>query len=251
MAPRSGMSTRRTGSRRAYQSPTTEDRPRPGSICKLRGYTFDFFREHAALGTSDETPLFVLGMPRSGTTLIEQILSSHPLVAAGGEMMFWLKRGIDWEQRAPNGLSSTAIVELAEAYRAELRQIAPDAARVTNKMPHNYLWIGLIHLVFPRARIIHCRRHPVDTCLSIYFAHFRRPMAFAKQRSDLVFEYRQYLRLIEHWRTVMPPSCFIDVDYEALVTNGAAEARRLVEFCGLDWDDACLRPEGNRRVVTT
>ena len=149
------MSTRRTGSRRAYQSPTTEDRPRPGSICKLRGYTFDFFREHAALGTSDETPLFVLGMPRSGTTLIEQILSSHPLVAAGGEMMFSLKRGIDWEQRAPNGLSSTAIVELAEAYRAELRQIAPDAARVTNKMPHNYLWIGLIHLVFPRARIIH------------------------------------------------------------------------------------------------
>jgi tetratricopeptide (TPR) repeat protein len=218
---------------------------------QIARYTLDFFREHAGLGASDETPLFVLGMPRSGTTLVEQILSNHPRVAAGDEMTFWLKRGMDWERRLADRLTSRAIGELAEAYRAELRQIAPDASRVTNKMPQNFLWIGLIHLVFPRARIIHCRRHPVDTCLSIYFAHFRRPMPFANQRKDLVFGYRQYLQLMEHWRTVLPSDRFIDVDYEALVANAAAEARRLVEFCGLDWDDACLRPEDNQRVVTT
>jgi tetratricopeptide (TPR) repeat protein len=210
-----------------------------------------YFREHAALGADDETPVFVLGMPRSGTTLVEQILSSHPRIAAGGEMPFWLKRGPAWEHSGAAGLTEAAIGRLADDYRAALRAIGPDAARVTNKLPHNFMWIGLIHLVFPRARIIHCRRHPVDTCLSIYFTHFHHRMSFASDRGDLVFEYRNYLRLMDHWRSVLPRERFLDVDYEALVADREAGARRLIAFCGLDWDDACLHPERNARAVTT
>ena len=214
-------------------------------------YTPGYFDLHGGLGTSDEKPVFIIGMPRSGTTLVEQILSSHPLVAAGGEMRFWLQRGPAWEDSGPDGLSSPAINGLADDYRAELLRIAPDASRVTNKMPHNFMWIGLIHLVFPRARIIHCRRHPVDTCLSIYFTYFARRQTFASDRSNLVFEYRQYQRLLEHWRSVLPSDCFLDVDYEALVADRDAWTRRLVDFCGLDWDDACLQHERNRRAVAT
>jgi tetratricopeptide (TPR) repeat protein len=213
--------------------------------------TPDYFRLHAELGASDEKPVFIIGMPRSGTTLVEQILSSHPLVAAGGEMRFWLRRGPAWENSGPDGLSQAAVGGLSDDYRAELLKIAPDAARVTNKMPHNFMWIGLIHLVFPRARIIHCRRHPVDTCLSIYFTYFSQRQTFASDRGNLVFEYRQYQRLMDHWRAVLPSDCFLDVDYEALVADRDAWARRLVDFCGLDWDDVCLHPEDNRRTVNT
>jgi tetratricopeptide (TPR) repeat protein len=213
--------------------------------------TRNYFREHAALGTADKRAVFIVGMPRSGTTLVEQILSSHPLVVAGGEREFWLRRGPAWEHSQSEGLNPAVINGLADDYRAELLRIAPNAARVTDKMPHNFMWIGLIHLVFPQARIIHCRRHPVDTCLSIYFTQFMRRMNFASDRSNLVFEYRQYQRLMEHWRSVLPPDRFVEVDYEAQVADRESWARRLVEFCGLDWHDACLHPERNRRAVTT
>ena len=213
--------------------------------------TPDYFARHAALGSDDETPLFILGMPRSGTTLTEQIVSSHPQVVGGDELEFWLRRGPDWEHNGPDGLTPPAIGRLAADYRAVLRRIAPDAARVTDKMPHNFMWIGLIHLVFPKARIIHCRRHPADTCLSIYFTHFLRTMSFASDRSDLVHEYRQYERLMAHWRAVLPADRFLEVDYEALTADRESWTRRLIAFAGLEWDDVCLRPEDNERIVKT
>ncbi len=213
--------------------------------------TPEYFAAHAALGAQDETPVLIVGMPRSGTTLVEQILSSHPLVAAGGEREFWSGRGPDWAHCGVDGLVPAAIAGLADDYRAELARIAPDATRVTDKMPHNFMWIGLIHLVFPRARIIHCRRHPVDTCLSLYFTFFERKLSFASDRGNLVFEYRQYEKLMKHWRAVLPDDRFLDVDYEALVAERETWTRRLVEFCGLDWDDACLHHERNRGTVKT
>jgi Sulfotransferase family len=109
----------------------------------------------------------------------------------------------------------------------------------------------LLHLALPRARFIHCRRHPVDTCLSIFFESFGAVEGYASDRGDLVFAYRQYERLMDHWRRVLPPGRFTEVRYETLVANREAETRRLVEFCGLDWDDACLAPERNARVVKT
>ena len=214
-------------------------------------YTPDYFARHAGLGVEDEAPIFIVGMPRSGTTLVEQIVSSHPLVAGAGELTFWLTRGEAWEQNGAHELDAATVQGLADDYRAELRRIGPEAVRITDKLPYNFMWIGLIHSVFPRARIIHCRRNPLDTCLSIYFTQFLTRMHFANDRSDLVHEYRQYERLMAHWRTVLPLDRFLEVDYETLVADREAGTRRLIAFCGLDWDQACLRPEDNRRIVRT
>ena len=143
------------------------------------------------------------------------------------------------------------LVKAAEDYRAFLRQIGPEALRVTDKRPGNFELLWLIRLVLPDARVIHCRRDPVDTCLSIFFANFSARLDYACDRGDLVFYYRQYERLMDHWRRVLPPDRFTEVEYEALIADREAETRRLVAFCGLDWNDACLTPERNGRVVKT
>ena len=123
---------------------------------------------------------------------------------------------------------------------------------MTDKQPINFELLWLIRLAFPDARIVHCRRHPVDTCLSIYFTNFwAHQNDYACDRGDLVFYYRQYERLMDHWRRVLPPDRFTEVDYETLVADREAETRRLVAFIGLDWDDACLAPERKRRAVKT
>ena len=140
-------------------------------------------------------------------------------------------------------------------YLELLRSISPDAARVTDKMPFNFSHLGLIRQVFPRATIVHCRRHPIDTCLSIYTTPFAAALApaaaFASDLSHLAAYYRQYERLMAHWRRVLPAERFIEVDYEALVADPATETRRLVAACGLVWDDACLSPHLNRRRIAT
>jgi tetratricopeptide (TPR) repeat protein len=217
----------------------------------IASFTPDFFRDHSPLGTDCETPVLILGMMRSGTTLVEQILSSHPRVAAGDELRFWGERAGAYARSGSEGQTPAYLGKLADDYLALLREIGPDAARVTDKMPGNYLWIGLIHLVFPKAFIIHCRRHPVDTCLSIYTTNFNWRHDFAYDRGNIVFYYGQYARLMAHWRQVLPPDRFLDVDYEELIANREGVTRRLVEFIGLEWDDACLRPESNRRPVKT
>ena len=212
-----------------------------------RRETFD-----PAIGVDDPRPVFILGLPRSGTTLVEQILSSHPAVAAGGELGFWGTYGAWIMTPGADPFAPQAIEEMAGRYQAELKQISPDALRVTNKNPFNFLFIGLLRLVFPRAHIIHCRRHPVDNCLSMFMSYFASvDTNFMGSRDELVFYYRQYTRLMQHWRAVLPPDRLLDIDYEALVANPEVETRRLIAFCELEWDDACLRPERNRRAVST
>jgi hypothetical protein len=125
------------------------------------------------------------------------------------------------------------------------------AARITDKMPQNFNFVALIHAVFPRARIIHCRRHPVDTCLSNYFQNFSRGIDFAFERGDLLAFYRQYERLMAHWRSVLPANVFMEVQYEELVANPEPVTRKMIEFIGLEWDDACLHHERNKRAVRT
>jgi hypothetical protein len=137
----------------------------------------------------------------------------------------------------------------AGEYRAVLRAIGPEALRVTDKEPHNFEQLGVIWKAWPDARVIHCRRRPIDICLSIYFNFFNGKMAW--DRADLVFQYRQYERLMEHWRNVLPADFFTEVEYETLVADREAETRRLVAFCGLEWDDACLAPERNARRIKT
>ena len=139
----------------------------------------DYFARQAGLGSDCATPILIIGMPRSGTTLVEQIISSHSQVAAAGELTFWQQREPDWAAAGADGVTASSAREIAEEYLSLLRRASPDAPRVTDKMPFNFLYAGLIHSVLPNARIIHCRRHPIDTCLSIYFTRFATPQEFA------------------------------------------------------------------------
>ncbi len=210
------------------------------------------FDANGLSGIDDERPVLILGMPRSGTTLIEQILSSHPRVAAGGELGFWGEHGAPLLAHDTGAITPDRLRELAGQYRTLLRGISADALRVTDKNPFNFLYIGLLRMAFPGAFVVHCRRHPVDNCLSIYATNFfAHDIAFMGNREDLVFYYRGYARLMQHWREALPPERFLEVDYEAMVSDREAETRRLVAFCGLEWDEACLRPERNPRNITT
>jgi tetratricopeptide (TPR) repeat protein len=217
----------------------------------LARFTPDLFaRRPAAPDRDDETPLLILGMPRSGTTLIERMVSSHPEVKGGGELGFWRQRGpvcseIDIEK----------LLQGVDAIRGDylrvLRALSPDALRVTDKMPFNYLWIGLVHLVLPRARIVHCRRNALDTCLSIYTTQFGQNWGFASDRGDLAFHYRQYERLMDHWRKVIDAERLLEIDYEEATAAPEDAARKLVAFAGLAWDPACSRPESNPDAIQT
>ena len=203
-------------------------------------------------GVEDATPILIVGMPRSGSTLTEQILSSHPEVAAGGELLFWSAR--DNRRDDIWSLASTAGSDAAPRRRLlwpTLRAIGPNAKRVTDKALGNFMLLGFIHRVFPNATLIHCRRHPIDTALSIFTTNFDANLDFVAERSDLVFYYRQYQRLMAHWREVLPPDRFVEVDYEALVADPEPHARRLVAACGLEWNDACLAPHRNTRRIKT
>jgi Flp pilus assembly protein TadD len=202
------------------------------------------------LGSGDARPVLIIGMPRSGTTLVEQIVSMHPDVGAGGELNFWNQRGAEWHQSGAAG-NQTFLAKAAADYLGVLRAIAPKAARVTDKMPFNFLWAGLIHLAFPRAIIIHCRRAAIDTALSIHQTHFHPSLAFPTGGAELVAYFRSYQRLMHHWRRVLPADRFIEVDYEDLTREPEPVIRRIIAACGLAWHDACLRPECNPRAVKT
>src|SRR6202035_2130312 len=189
------------------------------------------------LGSCDATPVLIIGMPRSGTTLVEQIVSMHPEVGAGDELNFWNERGAAWHSSGAAG--------------DEKPFLTKTAARVIDKMPFTFLWAGLVHLAFPRAIIIHCRRAAVDTALSIHQTHFHPGLAFPTGGDELVAYFRSYQRLTDNWRSGMPADRFIEVDYEDLTRAPEPEIRRLIAACGLQWHDACLRPDRNPRAVKT
>jgi tetratricopeptide (TPR) repeat protein len=203
------------------------------------------------LGNGDATPVLILGMPRSGTTLVEQIVSMHPEAGAGDELHFWNERGAIWHRSGAAGNERAFLDKAAVDYLGVLRAIAPKAARVTDKMPFNFLWAGLIHVAFPHATIIHCRRAAVDTALSIHQTHFHPSLAFPTGGTELVAYFRSYQRLMNHWRSVLPADRFVEVDYQELTGAPEPVIRRMIAACGLSWDDACLRPESNPRAVRT
>ena len=228
--------------------------------------THEFLARASQVGSSDATPVLILGMPRSGTTLVEQIVSMHPEVGAGGELNFWNERGAAWHRSESHGnagdgkkpplvaeayLAEDFLAKARADYLGELRAIAPKATRVTDKMPFNFLWAGLIHMAFPRAIIIHCRRSAVDTALSIHQTHFHPSLAFPTGGDELVAYFRSYQRLTDHWRRVLPADRFMEVDYEELTSAPEPVIRRIIAACGLAWDDACLQPESNPRAVKT
>lgn len=224
-------------------------------------YSAEFLRSAACSGDHSRRPVFIVGMPRSGTSLTEQILASHPQVHGAGELTELgrlvedLPRRLGSDDPYPDCMAAwtgEAAREVAGEYQAYLDRLAPaEAARVTDKLPTNFLHLGLISLLFPDAAIIHCRRDPLDTCLSCYFQNFGAAgLAFAYDLEGLGHFYRLYEGLMDHWRTVLPRP-MLELDYETLVAEPEAQTRRLLEYCGLPWDDACLRFYETERRTTT
>ncbi len=204
-------------------------------------------------GTSaSRRPLFIVGMPRSGTSLTEQIIASHPDVFGAGELRFWAQQANAHLPTMPFWHRDISLLQgFAAQYEAELQHHSATAWRVVDKMPGNFLYLGLIHSAFPEARILHTRRNPVDTCMSIYFQGFNNQHTYANDLEDLAFYYREYHRLMAHWRAVLPPEVFLDVPYEALIEDQEGWSRRIIDFIGLDWDERCLNFHETERNVST
>ena len=196
-------------------------------------------------------PILILGLPRSGTTLVEQILSAHPAVRAGGELPFWNERGAAWERAGATTPDGAFLDQAAADYRRVLEAIARGGTRVTDKMPLNFQWAGMIHLAMPGAVMLHCRRGKLDTALSIHQTHFNVRMPFPTGSAALVGMIRAYQRLCAHWQRVLPGGCFVDIDYEALTNEPERVIREMLSACGLAWNEACLHPERNTRIVRT
>jgi len=211
-------------------------------------------------GNPSDVPVFVLGMPRSGTTLTEQIIASHPDVYGAGELNELLRiaerkiGGSDTTAAFPDNLRSldqATLTAWAADYVAALKQRAPDAKRITDKMPANFFAVGLIHLMLPNAKIIHVSRNPVDTCVSCYTRLFLRKQEHTYDLAELGQYYVQYARLMEHWRTVLPTGSFLDIQYEDIVADKETQARKLIEYCGLEWNAACLDFHTTKRSIRT
>lgn len=197
-------------------------------------------------------PVFIVGMPRSGTTLAEQILASHPAVFGAGELNFWNKASAAYLSAAREGQGcGQTPEELANQYLQLLETISADALRVVDKLPTNFLYLGWIQASLPQARIIHMRRNPIDTCLSIYFQNLHSGHPYATDLGTLAHFYGEYRRLMEHWRSVLPAGAMLEVPYEELVEDQEAWSRKMIEFIGLDWDSRCLDFHQSDRVVFT
>jgi tetratricopeptide (TPR) repeat protein len=230
-------------------------------IDRIRAFfTRDFFERFRGAVDSKLAPIFILGMPRSGTTLVEQMLASHSKVEGGGELntMGEIARdlGETWGARgeASPGTEEQVRSDLNRAAAAYTRATQPLQRRhphFTDKMPGNYMFIGLIHLMFPDARIIHCRRDPVDTCLSCFQKPFSSEVPYSYDLTELGRYYRLYQKLMAHWEAVLPPGRILDVDYESMVEEPEQGLRRILAFCGLDYEAGCLEFQDAQRAVTT
>ena len=219
-----------------------------------------FFAQRRDYGMDSETPVFIVGMPRSGSTLIEQIVDCHPDAYGAGELdelrelvdrLAHRAVGDDAFPECARDISQEAAATLARDHLARIRQyVEGDVTRILDKMPSNFLHLGLVALLFPKARIIHCCRDPLDTCLSVFFQNFSGVHEYAYDLYEIGTYYRQYDRLMAHWRSVLPLKLY-EIQYEQLVSHLDAKARELIDFLELDWDDSCLRFDRNSRSVTT
>ena len=223
-------------------------------------FTPELIRTLQDVGEPSSVPLFIVGMPRSGTTLIEQILASHPLVFGAGELPNLGKAAA--KIRTAGGrispfpevmlnISSEHMKRLGAHYVTEISQLAPTAAHVTDKMPSNFFFVGLIHLALPNARIIHAVRDPVDTCISCFSKLFAAVQHHTYDLAELGRYYRRYQALMEHWHRILPPGRILDVRYEDVVADLEGQSRRILVHCGLEWDARCLAFHETERSVHT
>lgn len=202
-------------------------------------------------GSESELPIIVVGTPRSGTTLVEQIISSHSRVAGAGELTFWGRLAPSIINSMPRGFNSEVAQKLAEGYISLLRRYSSSSERIVDKMPSNFAYLGLIHAVFPQAKIVHCRRHPIDACLSMYFQNFNNEHTYKFTLDGLVLFYEQYIRLMQHWHEVLPAHCIYDLQYEQLVENQLAETQKLMSFLELDLETGQMEFYKQDRAIFT
>lgn len=217
-----------------------------------RAFDRAFFAARGTFGSDSEAPVFVVGLPRAGTTLVEQIAASHPAVTGVGELDLGarLAHSVAGFPSGVAALNREAVARLAGEALAVLVPTANAATRVIEKTPANFLYLGLLALVFPKARVVHCRRDARDVAISCYFQNFAAPLAWSTDLADIARYVRTYRRLMAHWQDVLPLP-LLTIDYEKLVADPEAESRRLVDFLGLPWDNACRRFHESRRVVRT
>jgi hypothetical protein len=222
-------------------------------------FTQTFFERYAHVGDPSERPVFIVGMPRSGTTLVEQILASHPRVYGAGELTTVFDIVCALEEPGAGAVKYPEIIatlddaELqrrARQYLDTLQAIDPQVARVTDKLPTNFFHLGFIAAMLPRAHIIHCRRDAMDTCLSNFVQMFAEGHYYSYDLSDIAIYYRGYEQIMAHWRDVLPTPMY-EVQYEELVEDQERISRELIDHIGLDWDERCLAFHETRRAVRT
>ena len=219
-----------------------------------------FYQRRKGWGNESMLPVFIVGMPRSGTTLVEQILSAHPSIHGAGELQFMLDLVASLKNTLPTPAKSHAsrfknleqlqIRDLSQQYVRDLQALQPEAIRILDKLPGNYLRLGIIFLLFPNARIIHCKRDPMDTCWSCYQQNFDRGLHFTNDLENMGHAYRGYLKLMAHWQELFPDR-IIEIQYEDMVENSDTHTRRLLQHCGLDWHAEILNFTEQQRPVST
>ncbi len=222
-------------------------------------FTKEFFKSRPSYGVSSDEPIFIVGMPRSGSTLVEQILASHSQVFGAGELAFIASLTADlrrWgrpSREFPEGiadLKEPEILRMAGAYRRYTRNLAGSAKRVTDKMPSNVFYLGVIALLFPQAKVIYCQRDALDLFISNYFMLFRNPIAYKTTQKSFAHFYNLQEELMAHWRSVLPIQIH-QLKYENLVENQNAETRALLRYCGLEWEPKCLEFHLTDRPILT
>jgi tetratricopeptide (TPR) repeat protein len=206
-------------------------------------FTPEMMTQLGGAGDASRAPIFVVGMPRSGTSLVEQVLASHPDVHGAGELLLF--------ERAIAEAGADNLTALGRRYIELVDEIAPANKRVVDKLPSNFRHVALIHLALPRARIIHCTRDPVDTCFSCYTTLFTGRQDFSFDLTEAGRYYRAYEALVRHWSAVLPPGIMLDVSYEDIVADLEGNARRMLAFCDLPWDETVLRFYETSRPIRT
>lgn len=231
----------------------------------IKTFTPDLFEKHASGDLNDSTqPVFIVGMPRSGTTLVEQVLASHSDIYAAGELNLIAgvaqKLKITTDHIQENFIDieisgAKAFHDYAQFYINDINNLALNnnhkkPLKITDKMPMNFIYLGLIALLFPNAKIIHCRRNPLDVCLSCYFQNFSGNHNYASDLNNIALYYQQYERLMAHWGKVLPVEIHT-VDYEEMTIDSESTIRKLIDFTELDWQGSCMEFYKTKRHVNT
>ena len=227
------------------------------SIVKI--FNDQFKEDVKSYGNSSKLPIFILGAPRSGTTLVEQIISSHPKVFGAGELNYIKQIAYEKDiaqnerQNFPDKvLTLTNIKRDAEIYLDKITKLFSEKniIGITDKMPVNYIYLGYILSMFPNAKIIHLKRHPIDTCLSIYFQNFNTEHKYSFDLRNLVFWYHKYHNLMIYWKNLYGDK-ILSINYNDVVDDFEKTAKLMIEYCNLEWDESCLTPHKSSRVIHT